>query len=332
MNNYLKRFSIRISIVFICLVGATNNTVFSAQAAQEQLAFNARVPRVETLALEVPVIEGPVAAHSGAQVPALAQPVVVEGAAQQVSSASTAALEVSSTAMPMPATTDLNSRIKELYSAMQGAQNQVYDAATYAKFGSALVGVFKEAIETQSYMIQLLNAASSTPLLNADQRKYVVQTMIPNLDLIDESTKPLAPASVAKQPSRTQIYDAAHPKGSRNVATPGGKRKRKKHRKANHRGAQASTKAHPSYKKKSADKSLSATAGVAMAKPVSHNNLSNQQKENNPAGGGNSVAAGVPVANSVAAAPAPTSSPAVAAVPVPVVPAVGTATDGDLIV
>lgn len=92
---------------------------------------------------------------------------------------------------------DLNDRIKQLYNTMEAAQRgsnvqgQLYDADTYASFGASLVNIFNEAVTTESYMVQLLNVATTTPLLNADQRAYVQQVMIPNLDQIDEHTKPI---------------------------------------------------------------------------------------------------------------------------------------------
>lgn len=106
-------------------------------------------------------------------------------------------VSVPSTATPTQVTqantnqSSLNDRIKHLYSMMDDAQGKVFDAQTYANFGASLVETFNEAVETQSYMIQLLTAASSTPLLNPDQHNYVRQVMIPNLDQIDEDTKPI---------------------------------------------------------------------------------------------------------------------------------------------
>ena len=90
---------------------------------------------------------------------------------------------------------DLSSRIKQLYASIQNSQNQTFDGETYAQFGATLVSTFNEAVEIQSYIIQLLNAAASTPLLNADQQNYVRQNMIPSLDQIDESTKPISDSS-----------------------------------------------------------------------------------------------------------------------------------------
>ena len=114
---------------------------------------------------------------------------------------------------------DLSSRIKQLYSSMQKAQNQTFDEATYANFGASLVNTFNEAVEIQSYMIQLLNAAESTPLLNNDQQNYVRQTMLPNLDQIDESTKPL-----------THVGKSA-PAGGTTQRTPASSKKKAKNKK-----------------------------------------------------------------------------------------------------
>lgn len=363
MNNYFKIALIRILIVFVGLFAVSNDMVFSAQATQQQLAFNARVPQVEMLAFDTPGAAAGAATNSVAQPSpnpiVTVEPLVVAAPVQQVSASGPVAPEVVSSAMPMPVMTDLNSRIKELYSAMQGAQNKMYDAATYAKFGSALVSVFNEAVETQSYMIQLLNAASGTPLLNAEQQNYVRQTMIPNLDQIDETTKPLAPQAGDKKPSRTQIYAAAHPNAAGHVATtPGGKKKRKKHKQGQEAAAQAGNPVNPTRQQHAAHQGVSATAGVAMAKPVSAQaNKTNYQhkqhhQQHHPAAAGNAVrpvtvpssdgavSPIAPVANGVAANPvstssAPTGSPAAPAepvVPVAAVPVVGAATDGDLIV
>ncbi len=138
---------------------------------------------------------------------------------------------------------DLSSRIKQLYSSMQNAQNQAFDETTYANFGASLVNTFNEAVEIQSYMIQLLNAAESTPLLNAAQKNYIRQTMLPNLDQIDESTKPLthvgksAPAGGAKHSTPASSKKKAKKKKGKKAITkdaagstlaPAGKKKSKK--------------------------------------------------------------------------------------------------------
>lgn len=246
-----------------------------SQAVQSVSSVVAPVVVHEDLQVAAPI--KPVNGSAGASV-VVAQPAVSVQAPAVVEVASAPVASVPA-AMPMPAVVDLNTKIKQLYSTMQSAQNKTYDAATYANFGASLVSVFNEAVETQSYMIQLLNAASATPLLNAEQQNYVRNAMIPNLDQIDESTKPLPAGKTGKVPSRAEVQAAGHAVGAGDVVTttPGGKKKRKKGKKhgvaavaatgpATHGGATA--KPHKKGKKHVQKHGVDATAGVAVAVPV----------------------------------------------------------------
>ncbi|MFH1831504.1 MAG: tectonin domain-containing protein [bacterium] len=70
-------------------------------------------------------------------------------------------------------------KIKSLYTLMQQAAGQQFDAQTQSTFAEALVNAFNDARTSDSYMQQTLQAAAKSSLLNADQQKYVTQTMIP---------------------------------------------------------------------------------------------------------------------------------------------------------
>lgn len=117
---------------------------------------------------------------------------------------------------------DLSERIKMHYAAMEDAQGKTYNAETYAAFGASLVNLFNEAVTIESYMVQLLNKALSTPLLNPDQQAYVRDVMIPNFDQIDEKTKPIKKGKKKKKKSASQ------PTETKAVAPKKGKRKKKK--------------------------------------------------------------------------------------------------------
>jgi hypothetical protein len=135
---------------------------------------------------------------------------------------------------------DLNDRIQNLYTTMEIAKNaqqvsgQLYDAETYASFGASLVNIFNEAVTTDSFMKQLLHAATTTPLLNADQQAYVQNVMIPNLDQIDTTTKPIKSIKGSHKATRAGKMPK-NPTASSPAAkttTPGTKKKKKKAKKS----------------------------------------------------------------------------------------------------
>ena len=166
----------------------------------------------------------------------------------------------------------LNDRIAQLYAQMQNAQGKTFDARTNATFGASLVDVFNESVETQSFTIQLLRAAATTPLLNADQRNYVLQTMIPNLDQIDDTTKSITPTATALAPEIAAI-PPGHFKAvkTKKAAT---KKSKKDKTSATQQNNAAPTTPAPSGKKKSKKGKnahtppAEAVAGVVIATPV----------------------------------------------------------------
>ncbi len=83
---------------------------------------------------------------------------------------------------------DIEGIIKALYSQMQTAQGNSYDATTQGAFGASLVEAFNQIVELQSYMSQLLITAEGTPLLNEAQHQYVRDVMMPNLDQVSGTT------------------------------------------------------------------------------------------------------------------------------------------------
>ncbi|MFH0898934.1 MAG: hypothetical protein V1855_05115, partial [bacterium] len=72
-----------------------------------------------------------------------------------------------------------NDRIRDLYSIIQQAAGQVFDANTKNAFAQTLVNVFNDAQTVQTYIVQLLEVAAKTSLLNDGQQDYVTNTMLP---------------------------------------------------------------------------------------------------------------------------------------------------------
>lgn len=94
---------------------------------------------------------------------------------------------------------DIITKIQNLYTMMQQNAGKQMDQNTQSAFATALVEAFNEARTTQSFILQVLNAATQTPLLNADQQKYVRETMIPELTV----EVPNVPATIAAAPTQT---------------------------------------------------------------------------------------------------------------------------------
>lgn len=153
---------------------------------------------------------------------------------------------------------DLEGSIKALYTQIQAATGNTYDAAAQGAFGASLVETFNNVVEIQSYMSQLLTSAEDTPLLNEAQQKYVREVMIPNLDQVSSAT-----------PTKTLDHAVANDKAKAGKPAKGGK----KAKKPGVAGATAK-KGKKSKKAKKADASLdtahSAEASSHSADTSSH--------------------------------------------------------------
>jgi len=97
---------------------------------------------------------------------------------------------------------DVSQKIKALYGLMQQAEGQTYNQDIQKAFATALVNVYNDAQTTQSYLSQLLSAASTTPLLNSSQQGYVQGNMAvePGQPLPGTQVQPMTTALPQQQP------------------------------------------------------------------------------------------------------------------------------------
>lgn len=165
---------------------------------------------------------------------------------------------------------DIEGIIKGLYSQMQTAQGNSYDATTQGAFGASLVEAFNQVVELQSYMSQLLITAEGTPLLNEAQHQYVRDVMIPNLDQVSGTTPTktldhaVAPDSAKAGKSPKSASSGTKKKKSKKAAAGATTKKAKKDKKsaatanmgATHDGSAATPDAKASTGKKKGSKKL----------------------------------------------------------------------------
>ncbi|MFH0898401.1 MAG: hypothetical protein V1855_02390 [bacterium] len=91
-----------------------------------------------------------------------------------------------------------NEQIQDLYSVMQQAVGNVFDAKTKNFFAQTLVQVFNKSRVVSLYLAQLIKAATQTTLLNEEQRNYVATQMLPLVAVT-------APSIKAKETAETPL-------------------------------------------------------------------------------------------------------------------------------
>ena len=95
---------------------------------------------------------------------------------------------------------DITKKIEGLYSVLQQADGNNFSPGIQKAYATSLVESFNGVRTTQSYMLQLLQGAIESPLLNETQRNYVANTMIPGLEF-DAPDAPEAPAVQQQAPT-----------------------------------------------------------------------------------------------------------------------------------